>query len=395
MRLFQPTYTVWGKPNACGNTRETRRSSVWWAEFTVDGKRHKVSTNLRDRNSAEARGALLMREAELRAAGIETHGSTTREALPALLAQYRGELTRRGCAPRHVDTTLSRCAVLTQGIDNVTGLTPTAVRLGLERLRGASAKTINGYRTALSGFCSWLVREGRWPSNPVEMVKRARETSDGPARRALTPDEQTRLLALPDDKRTTIYKVALVTGLRRAELASLTYDDLVGLSPREGEFIGGFGLRVRAHNAKNRVEAVLPLPSGMFLTMYAFPMKVPSMDVFRRDLKAAGIDPTGVDFHSLRVTFATNLARSGAPLALAQRLMRHSDPALTSNIYTQLGFTDEQSAVDRASPDYRGPTYGGASGVAFHPAGRVPGAEPSGPVESVLAQGGRYYSRGS
>ncbi|WP_425607035.1 tyrosine-type recombinase/integrase [Rubellicoccus peritrichatus] len=41
-----------------------------------------------------------------------------------------------------------------------------------------------------------------------------------------------------------------------------------------------------------------------------------------------------VDFHALRYTFATRLARNGVSQRLAQELMRHSDLNLTARIYT-------------------------------------------------------------
>lgn len=53
-----------------------------------------------------------------------------------------------------------------------------------------------------------------------------------------------------------------------------------------------------------------------------------------------------VDFHSLRVTYATNLARAGVSLQEAQKLMRHGDPKLTMNVYTRLGIHDLHAAVD-------------------------------------------------
>jgi integrase len=69
------------------------------------------------------------------------------------------------------------------------------------------------------------------------------------------------------------------------------------------------------------------------------------------DLAAAGIPKTDergriVDVHSLRMTFGTWLARAGVPLTTAQKLMRHSDPKLTSNLYTDSALLDLQGAVD-------------------------------------------------
>jgi hypothetical protein len=78
---------------------------------------------------------------------------------------------------------------------------------------------------------------------------------------------------------------------------------------------------------------------------------MPRMNTLRKDLAAAGIpfktDDGVVDFHALRVTYCTLLARAGVGLAQAQRLMRHSDPKLTANIYTRLELSDGQTAVDK------------------------------------------------
>jgi len=73
-------------------------------------------------------------------------------------------------------------------------------------------------------------------------------------------------------------------------------------------------------------------------------------EMVAEDLAAAEIpvyDESGrvVDFHALRTTFGTNLARGGVALQLAQRLMRHSDPKLTSSVYTVLSRDDERAAI--------------------------------------------------
>ena len=42
----------------------------------------------------------------------------------------------------------------------------------------------------------------------------------------------------------------------------------------------------------------------------------------------------------------SGLALSGVPLAVAQKLARHSDPRLTANVYTHLGLADLSRAVE-------------------------------------------------
>lgn len=61
--------------------------------------------------------------------------------------------------------------------------------------------------------------------------------------------------------------------------------------------------------------------------------------IFATDLRRAGITQTNeqgksVDFHSLRYTFITSLAKAGVHPSKAQRLARHSTITLTMNVYT-------------------------------------------------------------
>jgi site-specific recombinase XerD len=71
--------------------------------------------------------------------------------------------------------------------------------------------------------------------------------------------------------------------------------------------------------------------------------------MLRADLRAAGIQPVVdgrvIDLHALRVSFITHLALGGVPLAVAQKLARHSDPRLTSNAYTSLSLAELHRAV--------------------------------------------------
>ncbi len=72
--------------------------------------------------------------------------------------------------------------------------------------------------------------------------------------------------------------------------------------------------------------------------------------MLRTDLKAAGIEWKNdegqrIDFHALRTTFVTQLARAGVTLATAQRLARHSTPALTAKNYTRLELNDLAGSV--------------------------------------------------
>ncbi len=73
--------------------------------------------------------------------------------------------------------------------------------------------------------------------------------------------------------------------------------------------------------------------------------------MLRVDLEAVGIDVVTnqgkADFHSLRHTFCTLLARSGVQPQIAQKLMRHSSIDLTMNFYTHILMEDNMSAVSQ------------------------------------------------
>ena len=93
--------------------------------------------------------------------------------------------------------------------------------------------------------------------------------------------------------------------------------------------------------------------------------RIPRIERFRRDLKKAGIparDALGhsTDFHSLRKTFGTNLARAGVPSRVAMALMRHSDRRLTDKIYTDENLLGTWGAFDHL-PNYSEQASQGAS----------------------------------
>lgn len=67
-----------------------------------------------------------------------------------------------------------------------------------------------------------------------------------------------------------------------------------------------------------------------------------------KPLVAKGI-PRPVRFHDLRHTTATLMLKAGVPLATVQRVLRHTDPAITSEIYGHLDLDDMRVAVNALS----------------------------------------------
>jgi integrase len=214
-------------------------------------------------------------------------------------------------------------------------------------------KTLNEYHAAAFGFCKW---SERWVgNNPMRSVERIKGLGDPKRkRRAFTSSELCRLVDL-SGQRGIVYLVAAVTGLRRGELAKLEWRD-VHIDEAQPY------IHVRSSIAKNAKSVAQPLPLKVAEALrrcrlgdvapheLVFKRLIPEMNRFRADLAAAGIayvDEKGqfADFHSLRKTFATELAKSQLPLRVAMELMRHSDPNLTTKIYTDAGLLPTWDAV--------------------------------------------------
>ncbi|MGB8369474.1 MAG: tyrosine-type recombinase/integrase [Limisphaerales bacterium] len=224
------------------------------------------------------------------------------------------------------------------------------------RQQTLSAKTLNDYLDAASGLMKWMQRAGRLETNPLQAVgKHKTAGKEVIQRRALSDDEVRRLLEVAGPRK-PVYLTALNTGLRRAELAALEKGDcfLYGDNPY---------LKVRASTTKNNKAATIWLNeevaaelkklvvTGAGLDEAVFET-IPDMDQFRKDLAAAGIpfvDAQGrrADFHALRHTLATNLARCGVLPRVAMEFMRHSEMRLTNKTYTDVAHLPLAEAADK------------------------------------------------
>ena len=242
---------------------------------------------------------------------------------------------------------------------------------------GISIYASNDYLAVLKAFANWLVRSRRLSENPFRYLAKlnpATERSRKHARRPASDTDFEQLIAATIDSkpfrsltgrhRVMLYLLAVNTGFRASELASLTPDSF--------EFAGDVPtVTVLAAYSKRRKTDARPLPADLAVSLRHFidewrlanpasensriwsgswPTKASVM--LRRDLEAAGIpyqDTAGrfLDFHSLRHTFGTNLARAGVAPKVAQELMRHSDVNLTLGIYSHVGMSDLAGAVEK------------------------------------------------
>ena len=222
-----------------------------------------------------------------------------------------------------------------------------------------------------------------WTRTPLEFASLEIAISAARNRLAKNPAFVAKLEGLGRE-RALIYKTLLLTGLRKAELASLT----IGQVHLDGDLPF---LALDAADEKNREGSQLPLrgdlaadldlwlkskqesvrrvagvasnghsPAVIRMTVPPDPLPastplftVPAglLRILDRDLNAAGIakrDERGrtLDVHALRHTFGTLLSKGGVAPRTAQAAMRHSTIDLTMNVYTDPKLLDVQGALE-------------------------------------------------
>ncbi len=267
---------------------------------------------------------------------------------------------------RHVRAMSESCHIQTT---NKLEATLLSLYLGQLLEQGKSARTCNAVLTACKSFGIWLTKQKLIPNNPFHSLSKFNEDVDRRrCRRAMSEEEISCLFSslenserhhgLSANERRILYQLAIQTGLRYNEIFCLCRNDFTF----EGDYPF---VRVRAASAKNKKEDYLPLCSELAGLLNDYFLASPSSgeskvfpkmqkdagaETLQRDLRRAGIeivDDAGevLDFHSLRHTCGTRLARSGVSPQIAMRIMRHSRMELTLKYYTHLSLKDKAEAL--------------------------------------------------
>jgi len=313
-----------------------------------------------------------------RANGADRYCDERVRPIGELLAAYSDYLTSKANTPLHVKMSLSRCRAVVAAIGAKTycDLDGRRILKALSEWRKRKEKPIgvtasNHYLVAIKSFSRWLWTQRISPDDPLAGLRKLNaETDRRRVRRALTGDELAKLTRVTQSSkkryrgddwqflatdRVMLYTVAPYTGLRANELASLSKSSF---DFQTGTFT------LEAASAKNRKRTTLPIHPALAekLQTWFATLKRETLwpgtwvtrrmagKLLKRDLKRAGIaykDAAGrcVDFHALRYTFITGLAKAGVHPAKAQRLARHSSITLTMDVYTSLDVDDLRESL--------------------------------------------------
>ncbi len=335
---------------------EGRPVDAYRARMERQELEHKIKAGLVDRRQHE----------------IEQHAlRPALEVLPEFIEHMKGKGDSAGHI-KNVEKAIKECLQVC-GAQRLLELDPVRVNRWLSDL-ALSARSKNYRRTSILAFCKWACDYGRVPRNPVPSALIPRFDEEADRRRlsrAMTADEFGRLLDSlrhPGKhmrkrgmlERRAFYLVAGNTGLRWVEISRLRWCDF---DLDEGVVI------VPAGQTKNGRSAELPLAPQVVEALRGIrPLHCearaqvfqsqPQLRTWQCDLERAGIigkslegyrDRRGrqLDRKCLRMSFCTWLKEAGVDLRDAQALMRHSDPKLTSNVYTDIRMDDLRRAVNK------------------------------------------------
>jgi integrase/recombinase XerD len=233
---------------------------------------------------------------------------------------------------------------------------------------GAAASTIRRRLAALSSLFKHLVRYGYAEKNPVSEVELPAINRREGSTLAFSQADARKLLDRPDEKTLeglrdrAILAVGLQVGLRRAEIAALTVEDLHqnrGYDSLRITRKGGRHDALAVHpNTAKRIKAYMeaaghaddhdgplfrPLSHDRKKQEARRHMHPDAIDrVLRKYAKAIGIE-RGYSAHSMRATFITTALENGCSLEDVQRAAGHSEPG-TTKLYDRRGYNPEKSA---------------------------------------------------
>jgi len=223
--------------------------------------------------------------------------------------------------------------------------------------RGARAHTINFEVGTLRTIFNLAIRWGYLKESPTKNVKKLK-VNDSKALKFLSKKECKTLLDNCPDDLYPIYFTFLNTGMRKAELENLEWDD-VDLSrkkikirrkpfwqPKTGEREIPINQNVHALLKKLRDQNDSGIKSN-----FVFPhsdgskIKTKLREKLIKIAQKAGIENL-TKVHTLRHTFASHLVMSGVDLPTVKKLMGHSD-IQTTMIYAHLAPDHLAKAVDK------------------------------------------------
>lgn len=214
--------------------------------------------------------------------------------------------------------------------------------------RAKGQNTIKNVVGVLRMVMGELVYDGAIPSNPVESLPHGRRPGRPPRRTIVpTPEEVSKLIAGAREPARPVLELAAATGLRRAELLRLRWQDVhfdtreIGV--RESKTHAGcrvvpmFG-SARRILLEQKARSRFKRPEDFVFSSAVGTPESPKLWHDREFLHAreqAGLRDT-LRLHDLRHAAVSQLIAQGATIVLVSKVAGHASPDMTLRVYAHL-----------------------------------------------------------
>ena len=193
--------------------------------------------------------------------------------------------------------------------------------------------------------------------DPMKKVKQLRVPDKPPT--FLDTQQWQRLLAVVEHQALkSLYEFLFHTGLRVGEALSLTWSsvdlDRMQVSVNNTDTFSTKNRRNRVVPLNTMAYRALPQREGSPYVFIQNGRRIRSeyaSKQFKRYARLAGL-PEDIHLHSLRHSFASNLAMNNVPLYKIQRLLGHSSPSTTSTFYAHLCTSELHDEVETLCRDF-------------------------------------------
>lgn len=192
---------------------------------------------------------------------------------------------------------------------------------------GWSREYRRSMRASLRKFYAWAERVGAVEEDPAKDLPHIQPRPPMPRPTPSTALEQA--LQHSSERVHLMIRLASEAGLRRAEVAGISHEDLL-------EDLGGWSLRVHGKGDKERI---VPLSDSLAREVrsamrerWLFPNGLGGHLTPGHVGKLVSAElPEGITMHTLRHRFATRVYAASSDLLATQQLLGHSSPATTQN----------------------------------------------------------------
>lgn len=225
-----------------------------------------------------------------------------------------------------------------------------------------SASTTRGILICLQRVLGYAERHQWVTSNVVRGT--AKPGLKPTNRRALLPGEIKALIEATDPRFRMLFKLALATGARQAELLGLEWSAIdKGYIHIRQQYTAG---RITQTLKSKTSERFIPIPPEVEKELRRWRMQSPNSELvfpnekgkpqnasnirnraFKPAVLKAKLDrPEEITFHCLRHTYGSTLVNAGRPIAVVSKAMGHSSIAVTCDIYHHASPQSDQDLRD-------------------------------------------------